>query len=582
MIRFRKILLALSILVLCLLFAWWWNRPEQADMAEYVPADALVYFETNSLPEIARALVSTEAWRTTAPAAGIDIDFKRYSWLTRAAAETGIGSAETVVLSRAQVAVVVMGIDAAREAESLKVKPRVAVVFETHTGQNRVQKAVEKLVGDFATRAYVTPSISRRQDNATVWTTWTSPDRARQIVAAVDDTVAIIGNNEAAVASCLAVRRGERPSLATNQNLRPARERAGADALAFGYIPQSSMARVLQIAATVYIGRLAADPKFQSAAAVLLPQLSNKLLGEATWSARLANGSIEDRYQLTLRGDIAGRLREPLRATETKQIAAGEYLPENIYQLTTYNFRQPDQAWRSFNQTIAAQLDVLSAPFVMRFLDEALKTYGVESPRDFLPAIGDEMVTARLDDSGDRTVTFFSLRDAKLAREQIIKHLGANPRTERTGEYEMLIANKPKGNGEADADESVAACFVGDKLLLTGAERDIRACLSARTSAQTLNSRRAFARALDQTNPDVITTALTFTDERAASYDFINGLKSRLSPKSQTGDQAKLTRALDELPLTASQTRLVEDGFEKRTRSAFGQFGALAAQFLLD
>lgn len=582
MTRLRKILLATGIVVLCLLLVWWWNRPRPVNMAEYVPADALVYFETNSLPKIAEALVSTEAWRTAAPAAGIDLNFNRYSWLSRVVAETGVGSAETVVLSRAQVAVVVMGVDAAREGDALKVKPRIAVVFETHTSQSRVQKAVEKLVGDFATRAYGSPSVNRRQDNETVWTTWTSSDRARQIVVAVEDTVAIIGNNEAAVASCLAVRRGERPALVTNQNLRPARERAGTNALAFGYIPQSSMARVLEIAATVYIGRVASDPKFQSAAAVLLPQLSNKLLGEATWSAHLTDGVIEDRYHLTLRGDIAERLRDPLRATETKQIAAGDYLPDDIYQLTTYNYRQPDYAWRNFNQTLAAQLDVLSAPFVVRFLDEALKTYGVESPREFLPAIGDEIVTARLDDSGDRTVTLFSIRDAKLAREQIVKHLGANPRTERTGEYELLVANKTAETDDANADENEAACFVGNRLLLTGAERDIRECLRAHDSSQMLAARRAFTRALERTAPDASTTALTFTDERTASYDFMSGLKSRLNPNARTGDAAKFALALDELPFTASQTRLVEDGFEKRTRSHFGQFGALAAQFLLD
>src|SRR5215210_7563337 len=113
--RLRTLLLVAAALVL-LVAAWlWWNRPQPVDMAAYAPADALAYLEANSLPDILNGLTSTDAWQALAPPAGLRTDFTQLGWLSRAAAWTGIGPAETVVLARAQVAVVVMGLEAAEE-----------------------------------------------------------------------------------------------------------------------------------------------------------------------------------------------------------------------------------------------------------------------------------------------------------------------------------------------------------------------------------------------------------------------------------------------------------------------------------
>src|ERR1041384_453435 len=113
----RTLLLVAGTLVL-LLAAWlWWNRPQPVDMAAYAPADALIYLEANSLPDIFNALTSTDAWRALAPPAGLKTRLDQFGWLSHIAAWTGIGTADTVVLSRAQVAIVVMGFDAAEESE---------------------------------------------------------------------------------------------------------------------------------------------------------------------------------------------------------------------------------------------------------------------------------------------------------------------------------------------------------------------------------------------------------------------------------------------------------------------------------
>ena len=113
---FRPLLLVVVALIVLALVWFWWNRPQKVEMAGYVPADTLVYLEANSLLDIAEGIVSTDAWKKLAPPAGIRSGLGQVGGLSRLAAWSGIGSAEAVVLSRAQVAVTVLGLDAAERA----------------------------------------------------------------------------------------------------------------------------------------------------------------------------------------------------------------------------------------------------------------------------------------------------------------------------------------------------------------------------------------------------------------------------------------------------------------------------------
>ncbi len=153
MTRIRLVLLGVTLLLFFIRIWLWWNRSSRVDMSLYVPADSLIYLEANDLPQIITALASTEAWRELVGAAQLDLNTTRLNLLANLAARTGIGPAEAVVMSRAQIAVVLLGIEAAGTEAATSdpiVKPRVAVVIEAHTGERRVRLAVDKLVGDLA------------------------------------------------------------------------------------------------------------------------------------------------------------------------------------------------------------------------------------------------------------------------------------------------------------------------------------------------------------------------------------------------------------------------------------------------
>ena len=131
----RKALLILLALILLAAVWVWWNRPQKVDMSAYVPADALLYLEANDLPDIATGLINTEAWKALASPAGIRSDAGRIGWLSRLASWTGLGPAEAVVFSRAQIAVAVLGFDAADGRCFDDKRAAVMAIDDARTGQ---------------------------------------------------------------------------------------------------------------------------------------------------------------------------------------------------------------------------------------------------------------------------------------------------------------------------------------------------------------------------------------------------------------------------------------------------------------
>ncbi|HJU56065.1 MAG TPA: hypothetical protein VJ715_15890 [Pyrinomonadaceae bacterium] len=566
----RKALLVFLALLIVLAVWVWWNYPRKVDMTAYVPADALVYLEADDLPDIATGVINTDAWKALAPAAGIRSNLGNLGWLSRLASWTGIGPADAVVLSRAQIAVAVLGLEAADAGDTLKIKPIYAVVVESHTGEGRLQSAVEKRVGDFARRAYVEPRVETKEVDGAKFITWSSPDGGRRIVAAVTGSVAVIGNDESAVQACLAVRRGERPSLEGNQQVLEMRRRVGgSDALAFGYVSPEGTARLLEMAATAYAGQISQDPRAQSAAASMLPPLAKKILGAAGWSARVSGGAIEDRYFLALENGVAERLRAALGSRQNETSAAGELLPADIYSLSRYNYSEPAQAWRGLNDAIISQADTLGAILITRLLNASLKPYGIDEPDSFLRAIGPEIVTARLDDSGSNTVTVVQVRDEKILRDFIAKRFGAKPRVETVAGTELLVSDNEKKD---------AASFVGAYLIMGTAE-NLRRCLEARGSGRTLVADDDYQRTVRPTSDSGPANVVTYTADAAPARTFVTALAAQRGVRERPANDAQLEEALRQLRYAVSETRLADRGFERRTRSSFGQFGALASQF---
>lgn len=566
----RRALLGLLLLAVAA-FAWLWlMRPERVDMAAYVPADSIVYLEADSLPELFDGVTSTDAWRELSNAAGVELGQRQSGWLTGLVSFTGIGPSDAVVLSRAQVGVAVLGFEAAEESDTtLRFSPRAAIVAETHTSEWRVRAAVEKLAGDFARRSFGAASVERKEVDGVQFVTWVSQsDARRKVVTAVSESVAVMGNDEAAVRTCLDVRRGTRPSLAANEQLKEMRVRLGAEgALAFGFAPQGSAAKVVEIFAPAFVGGVSSESKLQSLLATVLPQLTSQTLGSVGWSARAAGGGIEDRYFLALPGDMARRLQAPLAPAAPRDQELAALLPAETYQLTRYNLRSPEEAWRGLGAALSSQVDVSRATFITLALEALVKPYGVENPREFLRACGTELATAKLEPESAGKLLIASVRDREALAGEVRAKLGRGARTERDGDAELLIPTDP--------DEGAAA-FVGEYLLM-GSEADVRRCLEARRQGRTLRD-AASLKATAQNFSDEQPFARTLTDEREATKTVLDYL-ARRGVRHDAPRQGALEEALARRGYSASETRLADGGFEKRTRSAFGLLGEAVRRF---
>ncbi len=122
--------------------------------------------------------------------------------------------------------------------------------------------------------------------------------------------------------------------------------------------------------------------------------------------------------------------------------------------------------------------------------------------------------------------------------------------------------------------------IIADRLLLGGAD-DLRRCLNAHATGQTLSAER-----LRASLPSVVgdpAAVLTITDDEEPTRALLSFIARQGTARPvHATDEPGLRRGLRALPYAISETRLVEGGFERRTRSSFGQFGTIVLQFAPD
>jgi hypothetical protein len=351
------------------------------------------------------------------------------------------------------------------------------------------------------------------------------------------------------------------------------RERVGASgALAFGFVPAGAVPKLSEIAALFFAGRLSPEANEQSALAILLPQLTGRLIGGAAWAARAPDAAVEDRYFVALPGDLSPRLSAALETPREGSFDTAALLPADVQQLSRYSLSEPAESWRALNAMISSQLDFTLAPLAGRFLDTSLQSFGIDSPRELLRAVGPEITTARLDKEGERLLFVARVRDEAALRALLRQRLGNTPQSARVGDVEMIFS--------AD-EEKGAAAFVAGHFII-GDREGVRRCLEARAAGQTADTLEAFKRAARSVPAGAPAQVLTLADDREYALGFLTFVARQSGARQGTADPARLAQAAARLPFSVSETRHAPDGFERRTRSSFGQLGALALRFTSD
>src|ERR1043165_8072608 len=112
--KFSRSLLAFVLLAIVLVAVWlWWSIPSKVDMADYAPADSLVYVEFNNPAAVVQAIQNSNVCQAAAPMTQTKaVPSSRFS---TAAARAGLGPLPAVLFARAQVALAMIGMNTFEE-----------------------------------------------------------------------------------------------------------------------------------------------------------------------------------------------------------------------------------------------------------------------------------------------------------------------------------------------------------------------------------------------------------------------------------------------------------------------------------
>jgi hypothetical protein len=546
----RPLVVLVLLTILIAIVTFWWNRPARVDMAAYVPADSLVYIEVNSLNDVTQAIQSTTAWKAASEVAGLTS--QQPGRLSLLAAKSGIAPVEAVISTRAQIALVVVGVDTAEKEDSLRIKPEVAVVVETKTSHWRIKNAVVKNLMRLANFAYGSTECKERNADAD-YVECVETRGTRKLVGAIDDSVVIIGNSEKAVQTCLSVRRGQRPSLQSDQEFLNSRSNLRSDgSLAFGYVSSASSAKLFSWGAPLLLGKAPGDSQLEQ----LLSNSASKILRGIAWTSFATNGKIEDRYEISLDPDVVKHLA-PAFEKSNNALDFVKFLPDAFRSFTIYKSQDPQTAWFSLNSAVAMKLDAVSSVLFASLLKSSLSAYGIENPREFLGALSPPLITIR-PALGESSLLLARIKDEAKLRTAVSADLLKESKGQILTGYET----------DPNKDKEFAAVFL-DGFALLGKSDNVAIYLAQLRNHEML---RSDSSTISQQESSSVTSLTSERESIIAVVSILSSLKGRSLTEIQLQEIRKRLEGID---VSRTESSLSSTGIERSSTSAFGQFGSL-------
>ena len=554
--RSRRILL-FALLSLAVVGAWlWWVRPKSVDMATYAPADSLLYLEANRPIEVVDAIAGTQAWKAFASSIQPQAATPQPKWLRGLIGWTGIGPIKSVILSRAQVAVVVTDLRAVEEGDALNIKSEAALLIETHTSERRIRATFEETIRTLAEKTYGRPTSRRVTLDGVEYSEWIAPEGTRQIVGAVFGSLVVIGTSERVVQDCLAVTQGRRPSLKNDPELRSMRlQLEKGRSLTFGYVPPANSARLLAVGLPLLLGRAPGDSEFQR----LIANGASRVFGSLGWTSSTNLTGIEDQYLITLQPSIIARLKPTFVANNINSQIQG-VLPNDVYSVTSYNFTDPAAAWISLKTAVSSQVDALSAIVFSSLLKSALLSYGIDDPETFLGAVEGELLTIRQDETSERSMLIAGVHDRAALRQLLSRGMSVN--SKNSGQRLEIFEDR---TGDF-------AASLSDEFIVIGSPGDVRRYSALRDGANLMSAENLRKMTYFLSSP-TSGNVVTYTNDGDRVRNFVSAIISAKDGTTQTPEH--LEESIARLPYSSTETTLGDRGIERITRSPLGQFSTL-------
>src|ERR1043166_6352116 len=530
--KFLRPLLAAALLVIVLVAVLlWWSIPTKVDMADYAPADSLVYIEFNNPAAVVQAIQHSNLWQAAAPITkSKPASQNRFA---AAAARAGLGPLPAVLFARAQVALTMISMNTFEEEDSLKVRPEFALIIETHTSNWRIKPAAIEAIKQLAIFSYGTSMCTeRRADADYIECSVTGSDR--KIVGAVDGSLVVIGNSDNAVRTCLETPRGVRPSIHSDAEMVKVRASVSSDkTLGFGYVSPANSATLFSWVAPLIILQSPGDQQLQQ----LLAVSAGKVLRGVAWTASSAPQGIEDRFLFSLDPGVVSRL-QPAFAESEPDLGFWQFVPEGFQSVTIYRNKTPATAWSSLSSAVAFKLDAVPAALFGTLLKSSLSVYGISNPKEALTALNPPLLTLKASEGAAEAILVARVNDAERLKQSLSN------------------------------SEEFTAVFVNDYVLL-GKTENVRASLAAIKKGVESDPKK-YLNYLGDTG-----VIMTFTNDEDRVNNFLSTLVQLQGRKLSPQELESLHNVVRSI--SATETKLNAFGIERRTRSAFGQFSTITS-----
>ncbi len=389
----KRTLPILFVLLLLLLGAWLlFQRFERVALENYVPETALGYIAVNDLPSLLDGFTGTEAWQQLAPIYGVTNSLQYAGWASRLGRWTGLGTKETLLLARGQFVLVVKGIEVTGE----EVKPRLALVIETHGSAASVNALIAERMPQLAARVYKQPMAETSEYAGVTITIYRAPQSERRMLSAGIGSAWLIANDAETLQACIDVQQGRVASMAKNSFLPQARAEVKQEGDIFAFVSQAGASRLSQFFTHLLLGKALAGTPLAGLPEGLMGEVAEGTVEALAYSTSFAKGGVQDRYAVLCKPEAAESLRAAFRVSSNavlEKSAALQLVPATAQEVTLVNVEDPGLALEGVERIVSGHLGVAQSFLFHKFFTSARKTFlGLEPGESAATVAGTEVV----------------------------------------------------------------------------------------------------------------------------------------------------------------------------------------------
>jgi Protein of unknown function (DUF3352) len=573
--RFRfsrgRLILA-SLIVLTLAVGGWIyaRRPKPVVMASYAPETALGYFEINDWPQLIDNLTSTNTWRELAPAYGVPEELDYFGkvgswtlslgplgdWITRIA-----GGAEAAMLARSQFAMVITGLEVRGE----QVKPRIALIAETHSDADSLREVAGKRLPQLAERAFGRFVKESGEYAGIPFESWRASDSEKQLLAAQIEGELILANHPEPLRDCIDTRLGRAPSMVNNfymRNSRPLVEPAGSEGAMFGFVTGEGVTRLLRFWAFLVSGDTLSKAAVAGAMGDVFTDFSSRATDGIAYAASFENGAVVDRYTLLFKPDLMDALKAAVKPPRQSEPNASErrvldLIPAEAKDVTLIGVENPIKALDGIEAVIASRVGAAQSFLLRQFIIRALDFFlGIRENETADGLIGDEIANFNMTGETKDRVWLISQRNEDFVKtlvERVFTARGATLLRETYKGREIFMSSDARHG---------AAVVIGDFLAL-GARERLTQLIDAHQGGQSFSASPQLAAANKTRGPAAVKSFTSVKEETGEMLSTIARWTGRAPSKPS---------ALDRLQFATSATTINDRGVYVESHSPFGNF----------